>query len=96
MNMKSDDEKITLTGTIFTLLLLSLFGILMLRVVAQGKEQAFEERLATELQDLEYQTEAFSEELEIYKSKNKDLELTIEILADQIRLKNMELEELGW
>ena len=81
---------------ISTLLLLLIFGVLAINEGIQEQEdiRTHEKQLEAERESFALQEEALTLEISYYKDKNSDLELTNAILADQIRLKNRELEGL--
>ena len=83
-------------AVISTLLLLLIFGLLAVNEGMQEQEdiKTFEKALEAERESFAVQEEALTREITYYKDKNSDLELTNAILADQIRLKNRELEGL--
>ena len=83
-------------AVISTLLLLFIFGLLAVNEGMQEQEdiRTFENKLEAERESFALQEEALTREITYYKDKNSDLELTNAILADQIRLKNRELEGL--
>lgn len=83
-------------AVISTLLLLLIFGVLAINEGMQEQEEirTHEKVLEAERESNALQEEALTREVTRYKDKNRDLELTNEILADQIRLKNQELEWL--
>lgn len=82
-------------AVISTLLLLLIFGLLAVNEGVQEQEdiKTFEKVLEAERESFAVQEEAYARKITYYKNKNLDLELTNEILADYIRLKQAEMEE---
>ena len=83
-------------AVISTLLLLLIFGVLAINEGMQEQEEirTHEKQLEAERESFAVQEEAITREISYYKNKNNDLELTNDILADYIQMKQQELEEL--
>ena len=83
-------------AVISTLLLLLIFGVLAINEGMQEQEEirTHEKQLEAERESNALQEEAITREISYYKNKNHDLELTNDILADYIQMKQQELEEL--
>ena len=83
-------------AVISTLLLLLIFGVLAINEGIQEQEdiRTFEKALEAERESNALQEEAITWEISYYKNENHDLELTNDILADYIQMKQQELEEL--
>lgn len=83
-------------AVISTLLLLLIFGLLAVNEGMQEQEdiKTFEKVLEAERESFAVQEEELTRELTRYRDKNRDLNLTNDILTDYIQMKQQELEEL--